>query len=151
MLSLLRCTFALPPVPGGSDKQYERFGLFQRDSEVTPCYAAKALNNKAQPALVRRSMSMQQGRSQEREEMMEATERTGMSPALWGAVASVLLSWYYFFGRGKREMGVFVGLWPPTILAFASYFRQEQMLAKMNDMGMGGIQSTVREIMGRNR
>ena len=46
------------------------------------------------------------------------------------AAASIPLSWYYFFVKKERERGLLVGLWAPTLLAFASYFRQ----AKMNDM-----------------
>ena len=42
------------------------------------------------------------------------------------SAASVALSWFYFF-RGDRQMGLFVGLWPPTILAFAGYVRQSRM------------------------
>ena len=61
----------------------------------------------------------------------EATAKTGTDPAVLAAGASVLLSWYYFFGRGERELGLFVGLWPPTILAFASYFNQTRMSDKL--------------------
>ncbi|APX95990.1 hypothetical protein [Natronorubrum daqingense] len=57
----------------------------------------------------------------------EEVTRQAMGPALLAAVASVGLSWYYFFLRGDRQRGIFVGLWPPTILAFASYFNQRKM------------------------
>lgn len=59
--------------------------------------------------------------------MAEMTAEAGTDPAVMAAGASVLLSWYYFFVRGERNMGLFVGLWPPTILAFASYFNQVRM------------------------
>ena len=58
------------------------------------------------------------------EEAVEATAETGTDPAVVAAGASILLSWYHFFLRGNRELGVFVAFWPPTILAFASYFEQ---------------------------
>jgi hypothetical protein len=32
-----------------------------------------------------------------------------------------------FFIRGNQERGIFIGLWPPTFLAFASYFEQARM------------------------
>jgi hypothetical protein len=65
--------------------------------------------------------------SQQQEEAVQAAQKTGMDPAVMTAAGSVLLSWYFFFIRGDREMGLFVGLWPPTILAFASYFEQTRM------------------------
>lgn len=63
----------------------------------------------------------------QQQETMRAAERTGMNPAVLASGASVVLSWYYFFIQGDRLRGIFVGLWPPTFLAFASYFEQEQM------------------------
>lgn len=65
-----------------------------------------------------RSMGM------DREEMAEV-ESTGADLALAAAAGSVLLSWYRFYYQGDRLGGIFVGLWPPTILAFASYLRQK--------------------------
>lgn len=67
---------------------------------------------------------MQQQRSK------QAAQRTGRDPVVLASMASIPLSWYYFFGKKDREKGLLVGLWAPTLLAFASYFRQ----AKMNDM-----------------
>jgi hypothetical protein len=61
------------------------------------------------------------------EQAAEATAETGTDPAVVLAGASVLLSWHYFFLRGDRELGLFVGTWRPTILAFASYFNQTEM------------------------
>lgn len=72
------------------------------------------------------------------ERAAEATAKTGTDPAVLAAGASVLLSWYYFFGRGDRHLGLFVGLWPPTILAFASYFNQTRMSNKLeSSLGYG--------------
>lgn len=75
------------------------------------------------------SQSMQQ-----EQEAMEAASETTTDPAIVGAGAAVLLSWHQYFLRGNREMGLFVGLWPPTILAFASYFRQTNMYDRMRRM-----------------
>ncbi|MFC4990139.1 MULTISPECIES: hypothetical protein [Saliphagus] len=66
-----------------------------------------------------------QEESESRYREMGGEEMVG--PAFLASVASVGLSWYYFFVRGDRERGLFVGLWPPTILAFASYMNQRRM------------------------
>lgn len=68
------------------------------------------------------------------EEAAQATAETGTDPAVIAAGASVLLSWHQFFLRGNREFGLFVGLWPPTILAFASYFNQTRMSDQLKDV-----------------
>lgn len=47
-------------------------------------------------------------------------------------------------------MGIFVGLWPPTILAFASYFQQSEMSEEMKRAsGAKGIMSSLDEMMKR--
>ncbi len=58
---------------------------------------------------------------------MQAAEQTSMDPAVVASAASVALSWYFFFVKGDKLRGLFVGLWPPTFLAFASYFEQTRM------------------------
>ena len=95
-------------------------------------------------------MLAQMMRSRSRQqEIAEATQETGTDPIILAAAASVVLSWYQFFLRGNREMGLFIGLWPPTILAFASYFEQTEMARKV-DHAMGGstIRDTVEQMMG---
>lgn len=61
----------------------------------------------------------------------KATTSSTQDPLVLAAAASVGLSWYQFFIRGNRELGTFIGLWPPTLLAFASYFNQKRMEEKM--------------------
>ncbi|AGB32161.1 hypothetical protein HTG_06335 [Natrinema mahii] len=61
-----------------------------------------------------------------------------MGPAFVASAASVGLSLYYFFIRGERELGAFVGLWPPTILAFASYFNQRKMRQQLETLTQPG-------------
>lgn len=82
---------------------------------------------------------------------MEATAETGTDPAVIASAASVVLSWYYFFVRGNRELGLFVGLWPPTIMAFASYFNQTRMASMLRRAtGRSGITESVqRMVQGR--
>ncbi len=71
---------------------------------------------------------------QQREEAVEATAQTGTDPAVVAAAASILLSWHQFFLRGNRELGLFIAFWPPTILAFASYFNQTEMSDEIKDV-----------------
>lgn len=49
--------------------------------------------------------------------------RTGRDPVVLAAAGSVLLAWYQFFIQGNKLQGLFVGLWPPTMLAFSNAIR----------------------------
>ena len=89
----------------------------------------------------------------EREMSGEAVEEVGeqaIGPALLAAAASVGLSWYYFFLRGERQRGMFVGLWPPTILAFASYFNQRKMRQQLDTITKPGtsLKNALDSVMG---
>lgn len=71
-----------------------------------------------------------------------------MDPWIVASAASVVLSWYYFFVAKDRGMGQFVGLWPPTILGFASYFRQTRMHDSLDRaMGREGLVERVEQIV----
>ena len=84
-------------------------------------------------------------RQVDEEQAATATAETGTDPAVMAAGASVMLSWYYYFVRGDREMGLFVGLWPPTILAFSSYFTQTRMRDKLeSSFGLGPLEQLFR-------
>ncbi|MBX0296720.1 hypothetical protein [Haloarcula nitratireducens] len=48
------------------------------------------------------------------------------------SAVSVVLALFVYFVNKDREMGIFIGLWAPTILAFASYFKQQRMYEAMN-------------------
>jgi len=61
-----------------------------------------------------------------------------MGPAFVASAASVGLALYYYFIRGERQLGTFVGLWPPTILAFASYFNQRKMRRQIETLTQPG-------------
>ena len=65
---------------------------------------------------------------------MEAATETGTDPAVIAAAASVFLAWYEYFVAGNKAMGLFVGLWPPTIFAFASYFNETRMADQLRRM-----------------
>lgn len=73
-----------------------------------------------------------------------------MGPAFLASAASVGLSLYYYFLRGNRELGTFVGLWPPTILAFASYAKQRKMAQQLEMITRPGttIRDALETVMG---
>lgn len=63
------------------------------------------------------------------DELADELESTGLGPAGLAAVGSVALALYYYYVRGDKQKGQFVGLWPATILGLASYLkisRQEE-------------------------
>lgn len=82
---------------------------------------------------------------------MEKKGSQAMGPAFMAAAASVGLSWYYFFARGDKERGLFVGLWPPTILAFASYFNQRKMSQQLDMLAKpaSSIKNTLESMMSK--
>jgi hypothetical protein len=60
----------------------------------------------------------------------------GLSPAVLSSVGSVALALYFYYVRGDKQRGQFVGLWPVTILGLAVYFKLReitQMLAESDD------------------
>jgi len=85
-------------------------------------------------------MSQKMG-GQEKDVAAEA----GTDFALFASVASVLMSWYAFFVRGDRELGLFVGLWAPTILATANHFKQRQFEQRLKMIPIAPSASNVRE------
>ena len=60
---------------------------------------------------------------QENETVNQIEETTGVDPIILAAIVSVGLSWFQFYVRGNEKHGLFIGLWPPTLLAFASALR----------------------------
>lgn len=91
----------------------------------------------------------QRGRGQRGQQAQEVAAETTTDPAVIAAGASVVLSWYQFFVRGNREMGLFVGLWPPTVLAFASYFNQTRMADRLRSARQSSSSSSlVDQFMG---
>jgi len=54
------------------------------------------------------------------------------SSSMSSRTASVLLAWYQFYLNGNKTSGLFIGLWPPTILAFSSYLNQKAILKKLD-------------------
>jgi hypothetical protein len=59
-----------------------------------------------------------------------------MGPAAIAAIGSVGLALYYYYVRGEKQRGQFVGLWPATILALATYLKLadiKQLLEEAED------------------
>lgn len=85
--------------------------------------------------------------SQSKQQKKGAAKQTGRDPIVMASVASVALSWYYFYAKGDRQKGIFVGLWPPTLLAFASYFRQQELQSMLQQGGASGVVTRVQEML----
>lgn len=85
--------------------------------------------------------------SQSKQQKKGAAKQTGQDPIVMASVASVALSWYYFYVKGDRQKGMFVGLWPPTLLAFASYFRQAELRSILQRGGASGVVTRVQEML----
>lgn len=58
---------------------------------------------------------------------IEEVGTDGLGPAALAAIGSVALALYFYYVRGEKQRGQFVGLWPATILALASYFKLKQI------------------------
>lgn len=54
------------------------------------------------------------------EEILESIENMPSSVYYGGVLGSIILS-VYLFMSGKRETGIFIGLWAPTILNLGVY------------------------------
>ena len=52
-------------------------------------------------------------------------------PVVLAAILSVGFSWFVYHVQGNKSYGLFVGLWAPTLLAAASYFKQLQLAEKL--------------------
>ena len=67
----------------------------------------------------------------EKEAAKEVGMRTGRDPVIMAAAGSVLLAWYQYYVRGNKEHGLFIGLWPPTLLAFSNAVRINEITSKV--------------------
>lgn len=54
-------------------------------------------------------------------------------PAALASLGSVALALYFYYVRGDKQRGQFVGLWPSTILALATYLRLEQIKQTLDE------------------
>ncbi|ESS05183.1 MAG: hypothetical protein A07HR67_00165 [uncultured archaeon A07HR67] len=60
-------------------------------------------------------------------EAIDDIEAGGLGPAVLASVGSVVLALYFYYVRGDKQRGQFIGFWPVTILGLASYFRLEEI------------------------
>jgi hypothetical protein len=60
-------------------------------------------------------------------EALEEFNTDGVSTAVIASVGSVMLALYFYYVRDDKQRGQFVGLWPTSILALASYFKLEEI------------------------
>ena len=60
-------------------------------------------------------------------EAVEEIGTDGLGVAVMAALGSVALALYFYYVRGDRQRGQFVGLWPGTILALATFFKLEEI------------------------
>ena len=60
-------------------------------------------------------------------EALEEFSTDGVSTAVIASVGSVMLALYFYYLRDDKQRGQFVGLWPTSILALASYFKLEEI------------------------
>jgi hypothetical protein len=60
-------------------------------------------------------------------EALEELNTDGVSTAVIASVGSVMLALYFYYVRDDKQRGQFVGLWPTSILALASYFKLEEI------------------------
>jgi len=68
-------------------------------------------------------------------EAIEEVSTDGIGTAVVAAVGSVALALYFYYVRGDKQRGQFVGLWPVTILALASYFKLEEIKQAVEAVG----------------
>lgn len=67
----------------------------------------------------------------QRQKAKKIGNKTGRDPVVIAAVGSVLLSWYQFYVRGNKMHGLFIGLWPPTLLALSNAVRINKISRKL--------------------
>ena len=68
-------------------------------------------------------------------ETAKGVDAGGLTPAVLASVGSVALALYFYYVRGDKQRGQFVGFWPVTILALASYFKLEEMKQMLMEGG----------------
>ncbi|WP_049911378.1 hypothetical protein [Halorubrum coriense] len=67
-------------------------------------------------------------------ELVDDIDTGGLGTAVIASIGSVALALYFYYVRGDKQRGQFVGLWPTTILAVASYFKLEEIKQKLDEL-----------------
>ncbi len=60
-------------------------------------------------------------------------DQSGLGPGAMAAMGSIALALYYYYVRGEKQRGQFVGLWPATILGLAIYLKLDQVKQMLED------------------
>jgi len=63
----------------------------------------------------------------------EEIDTDGLTPAVLASVGSVALALYFYYVRGDKQRGQFVGFWPVTILALATYFKLQEIAQMLSE------------------
>ncbi len=66
-------------------------------------------------------------------ETAEEIDTDGLTPAVLASVGSVALALYFYYVRGDKQRGQFVGFWPVTILALATYFKLQEIAQMLSE------------------
>lgn len=66
-------------------------------------------------------------------ETAEGIDTDGLTPAVLASVGSVALALYFYYVRGDKQRGQFVGFWPVTILALAMYFKLQEIAQRLSE------------------
>jgi hypothetical protein len=67
-------------------------------------------------------------------EVVDDIDADGLGTAVIASIGSVALALYFYYVRGDKQRGQFVGLWPTTILAVASYFKLEEIRQQLDSL-----------------
>lgn len=97
-------------------------------------------------------MSLSRSLGEESTREAEATAKeSARDPTVMAAVGSIALSWYYYFVKGDREMGLFVGLWAPTLLTLANYSSMAKVQQQIRTLTSPGknIRESVQRMIGQ--
>jgi len=93
-------------------------------------------------------MATQEKRTTGQNKTVQAAEETATDVTVLAAATSVVLALHQFFVRGNRMQGIFIGLWPPTILAFASYYNQKRIEKAVTALGPNRIINSIEQMLG---
>lgn len=65
--------------------------------------------------------------------MATGIDTESLGPTVIASMASIGLALYFYYVQGDKQRGQFVGFWPVTILAFASFLKLEEIKELLND------------------
>jgi hypothetical protein len=66
-------------------------------------------------------------------ETPDGIDTDSLPAAVLASVGSVALALYFYYVKGDKQRGQFVGLWPVTILGLAVYFKLDEIIQMLAD------------------